>query len=104
MVFEHELFRVLGTVHGARDARVEHGADAHIARLERHVKLGAGEAVVREGGGSGTYRLDFGMGGGVGGPDRPVPAPAGGLPVWGAGRPGRPPAPLPPRARRPAPA
>src|SRR6187399_1575813 len=57
----------------SRDAGVQHGAHAHGAGLERHVELATGEPVVAQAGGRLAQGDDLGVGGGIGGADRPVP-------------------------------
>src|SRR6185437_13754743 len=50
--FEHRSsrssFRILGTAHKPRQPRMDHRSRAHRARLQRHVELAAGQAIVVE--------------------------------------------------------
>src|SRR5689334_15067753 len=74
-------FGVARAVNNPRDARVQHRAGAHDARLERHVELTAGETVIAETLRGVTQRNDFGMRRGVVGLYRMVVAAADDLAV-----------------------
>ena len=54
-----------GAVDHARQSRVQHGARAHGARLQRDVQRAAVQPVVAQRGRTGAQRGDFGVGGGV---------------------------------------
>src|SRR5690348_12201864 len=52
---------------------MEHGTDAHVAGLERHIERRAGQPVVLEPEGSGAQGLDLGVRRRVAGRDGPIP-------------------------------
>ncbi|KAG0759520.1 hypothetical protein G6F22_019356 [Rhizopus arrhizus] len=56
---------VVGAEHDARQPRVQHGADAHDARLQRDIHGNARQPVVLQLAGGAAQGHDFGMGGGI---------------------------------------
>src|SRR6185503_14348717 len=68
--------RVPRAENDAGEPRVDHGAHAHGAGLERHVELAARKAVIAQRRGRLAQRHDLGERGGVGGRDGPVVAAA----------------------------
>ena len=59
-------FGIIGAIHQASDARLNHCARAHGARFDRDVERRTDEAVIAEGARRGTQGHDFSVRGGIG--------------------------------------